>query len=77
MQQERANAHIALEWAATHDPELGLRIFAATWRFWEFHGSIADAHGWLARLLTPPGVESPLRARTLQAAARFASYVGE
>lgn len=76
LQAEHANARVALEWSASHDVEVGLRIAAAMWRFWEFHGSIAEGHAWLERLLSLPGPPSAVRARTLYAASRFACYVG-
>jgi tetratricopeptide (TPR) repeat protein len=65
-----------LDWSVSHDAEVGLRIAAATWRFWEFHGSIAEGHAWLERLLAVPGTASAVRARTLYVASRFACYVG-
>jgi predicted ATPase len=77
LQAERANARIALDWGATHDVEVGLRIAAAALRFWEYHGSIAEGHAWFERLLTLPGEPGLVRAKGLEAASRFAAYVGE
>ncbi|MGZ6256138.1 MAG: tetratricopeptide repeat protein, partial [Candidatus Limnocylindria bacterium] len=77
LQAERANARVALEWSATHDAEVGLRIAAAMWRFWEYHGAIAEGHAWLERLLTLPGEPGLVRAKGLEAASRFAAYVGK
>jgi predicted ATPase len=77
LEAERANARVALEWSATHDSELGLRIAAAMRRFWESRGSIAEGHAWFERLLRLPGEPGLVRAKVLEAASRFAAYVGD
>jgi predicted ATPase/DNA-binding CsgD family transcriptional regulator/DNA-binding XRE family transcriptional regulator/predicted negative regulator of RcsB-dependent stress response len=42
---------VALEWAAGSDPDLGLRMGAALWRWWLTSGRLAAGRGWLGRFL--------------------------
>jgi predicted ATPase len=77
IRDERDNLREALDWSKTHDAASGLRLCVALWRYWEAHGGIVEAHGWLHTLLalaTPPTV---LRADALRADAGFSCYLGE
>jgi predicted ATPase/DNA-binding CsgD family transcriptional regulator/DNA-binding XRE family transcriptional regulator len=46
-----ADVDVALEWAAGSDPDLGLRMSAALWRWWLTSGRLAAGRGWLGRFL--------------------------
>lgn len=74
---ERDNVRVALEWSELRDPELGLRICSALWRFWEAHNGIVEGYRWFATLLSPPAPPSIVRAVSLKAAAALGSYLGE
>jgi len=46
-----ADLDVALQWAADADPDLGLRMSAALWRWWLTSGRLAAGRGWLGRFL--------------------------
>ena len=49
---ERDNLRAALTWATEcGEAELGLRICAALWRYWQLRGTYAEGREWLERLL--------------------------
>jgi predicted ATPase/class 3 adenylate cyclase len=49
--REHDNIRTALRWAITSgDPEIGLRIAAATWRFWQQRGHNREGREWFDRL---------------------------
>ena len=49
--REHDNIRAALRWAiATGDREIGLRIAAATWRFWQQRGHNREGRDWFDRL---------------------------
>ncbi|KPV53650.1 hypothetical protein SE17_08420 [Kouleothrix aurantiaca] len=53
--------------------ELGLRLAAALWPFWVYHGDIGEADAWLHRALAKPSAAAPtiVRAEALNGAGFF------
>ena len=82
LEAEHGNLRVALGWAARRgEPEMGLRLAAALWRFWYTHGYLAEGRGWLeAALARAPSDGEPerslARARALFAAGVLASEQG-
>jgi predicted ATPase/class 3 adenylate cyclase len=67
---EHDNLRAALAWAEeSGDAATGLRLAAASWRFWQMRGHLHEARDRLRRMLSLPaeGVDPRLRARTLEA----------
>jgi predicted ATPase/class 3 adenylate cyclase len=67
---EHDNLRAALTWAEeAGDAATGLRLAAASWRFWQMRGHLHEARDRLRRMLAQPGegVELRLRARALEA----------
>jgi non-specific serine/threonine protein kinase len=87
LERENENLRAALEWAVEREPpEMGLRLGAALWPFWDLHGSYAEGRRWLHVLLartrppsTPvqPGPGDALRARALSGAGHLAFRQGD
>jgi predicted ATPase/DNA-binding CsgD family transcriptional regulator len=75
VERELANVRAALAWSATHENELelGLRLGAALWRFWELRGHIAEGRRWLTQLAEAPGASAHSAARA--AALNTAGYL--
>jgi predicted ATPase/DNA-binding CsgD family transcriptional regulator len=46
-----ADLDVALQWAADTDPDLGLRMSAALWRWWLTSGRLAAGRSWLGTFL--------------------------
>jgi predicted ATPase len=74
---ELGNVRAVLAWSRRHDCELGLRLSAAIWRFWESHNLIGEGRGWLESFLELVPGATATRAKALVAAAAFAVYQGE
>jgi hypothetical protein len=67
----------ALDWAAEHDPERGLSLAAALWRYWALSGELAEGRQhlrWLLGLVPALGVT---RLRGLVSSALLSSLAGE
>ena len=82
LEAEHGNLRVALGWAARRgEPEIGLRLTAALWRFWYTRGYLAEGRGWLdAALARAPSGSVPelalARARALFAAGVLAAEQG-
>jgi predicted ATPase len=73
---EYGNVHAALEWSRRHDADLGLRLCAAIWRYWESHSLIGEGRAWLESFVALNPSETAVRARALVALAALACYQG-
>ncbi|HEX2088775.1 MAG TPA: adenylate/guanylate cyclase domain-containing protein [Actinomycetota bacterium] len=74
---ENDNIRAALQWCIdTEQPETGLRIGAALWRFWQQRGHLREGRRWLDRLLALPGANerSAITARAHGAAGGLAYW---
>jgi predicted ATPase/class 3 adenylate cyclase len=79
-EREHDNIRAALARAIAHDhAELAMRIFAASWRFWQMRGYLAEAREHAERVLTLPGSKEYLDARALalEAAGGTAYWQGD
>jgi predicted ATPase/transcriptional regulator with XRE-family HTH domain len=79
LRAEHANLRAALATAqAQAQPELGLRLAGALWRFWHIHGDWTEAGYWLNIFLRQTGAGQPdQRAKALGAAGRLALDQGD
>jgi predicted ATPase/DNA-binding SARP family transcriptional activator len=64
---ERDNLRAALASALVDDPQLGLRLAVALWRFWLMRGYLAEGYRWLDALLAAAPEPTAVRARALLA----------
>jgi predicted ATPase/class 3 adenylate cyclase len=80
LELDHDNVRAALDWAVDRDrADIGLRILAAIWRFWQIRGHLHEAPGWASRILALPAApEQPatLRARAIGAAGSIAYWRG-
>ena len=67
----------ALDWAAEHDPERGLALAAALWRYWAWSGELAEGRQHLGWLLGLVPELSATRLRGLVSSALLASLAGD
>jgi tetratricopeptide (TPR) repeat protein len=67
----------ALDWCAEHDPERGLLLAAALWRYWVVAGELRLGRQQLAWLLALVPSPSPVRLSGLTASALLAAFAGE
>ncbi|MGE5407194.1 MAG: BTAD domain-containing putative transcriptional regulator [Syntrophothermus sp.] len=65
---ERDNLRAALASAMEADPQVGLRLSVALWRFWLMRGYLAEGYGWLDDGLSAAPGRTAARARALRAA---------
>jgi predicted ATPase/DNA-binding SARP family transcriptional activator len=68
LERERDNLRAALASALANEPEIGLRLTVALWRFWLMRGYLAEGYRWLAALLDAAPERTVVRARALLAA---------
>ena len=74
---ERHNLRAAMRWSLNvGEPEVGLRIGAAIWRFWHQRAELREGLGWLDELLAHPTAQadSAIRVRALSAAGGLAYW---
>ena len=74
------NLRAAMDWSCeSGEPDAGLRIGAAVWRFWQQRSHLAEGRAWLERLLPLPAAAAPtrLRARGLTALGGVAYWQGD
>ncbi|MGI8855185.1 MAG: ATP-binding protein, partial [Thermomicrobiales bacterium] len=79
---EHDNLRAALRWAAEEgETEIGLRLAAALWRFWEARGYLTEAREWLSTMLAAGGSDdaslASVRARALNGASMLAYRHGD
>ncbi|MDQ4035759.1 MAG: adenylate/guanylate cyclase domain-containing protein [Chloroflexota bacterium] len=70
LEEEHGNLRAALDWSERiGDSDMGLRIGAAIWRFWQQQGHLTEGRARLERLLAMQGadVRGPERVRALAA----------
>jgi predicted ATPase len=61
---EKANMRAAMQWSLTvDDPVVGLRIIAATWRYWQQTSQFAEGANWARDLLAHPLARGDIRVR--------------
>ncbi|MGE0545042.1 MAG: tetratricopeptide repeat protein [Dehalococcoidia bacterium] len=79
LEREHDNLRAALGWALERDQgELGLRLAAALWRFWELRGHLTEGQEWLERTLAHrPEAPTSARAKALNGAGNLAHKRGE
>lgn len=72
---ERDNLRGVLRWAEEHDqPDIGLELGGAIWRYWHGTGLLKEGIGWLDSLLAHPAASVAARARGLTALAGLAYW---
>jgi predicted ATPase/DNA-binding CsgD family transcriptional regulator len=74
LEEEHDNMRAALSWALGEaQAELGLRLAAALWPFWEAHGHYSEGRRWIEEALKKEGRTSgAMRAKALNAVGRIA-----
>jgi predicted ATPase/class 3 adenylate cyclase len=75
---ESANLRSAMRWAVeAGEAEIGLRMAAALWRFWQLRGPIREGRTALDQLLSLDGSSPQVRAKALGAAGGLAWWGGD
>jgi predicted ATPase len=74
---EQANLRAALDWAAEHDPALGLEIAAALEQFWVTQDPFEGQHRFEDMLARAHDAPPLLRARALRALSGSSSFTGD
>ena len=80
LEDEHNNLCEAYAWMrGLEDPQPGLRLCGALWRFWEIRGHLAEGQAWLAALLrrATAGTGTAVRASALLAAGVCDYYVSD
>jgi predicted ATPase len=68
MESDHDNIRATLEWAiANGEVDLGLRLVAASWRFWQARGHLHEARRRVDAILALPGGEPRNRAKAMEA----------
>jgi len=68
LDRERDNLRAALASALASDPQTGLRLAVALWRFWLMRGYLAEGYRWLTAALAAAPAHTAVRGRALLAA---------
>ncbi len=64
LDHERHNLREAMRWSLSNDePESGLRIAAAIWRFWHQRAELREGRDWLGEFLAHPAAQADTRER--------------
>jgi len=76
LEAEHDNLRAAMEWSLNGgDPEAGLRLASAVWRFWFIHGYLSEGRRWLEALLKRNDrFSATVRANALLAAGNLAVF---
>ena len=82
LETEHGNLRAALRWSVAGgegEPDIGLRLGGALWRFWWQRGYLSEGRRWLTALLEATTAAPPdaARARALHGAARLAYGQGD
>ncbi len=77
LESEHDNIRSVLTWCQSNHPELGTKLCAAIWRFWELTGYIGEGRGWLESFVARYPSPNALRAKILLAAAALSEYQGD
>jgi predicted ATPase/DNA-binding SARP family transcriptional activator/DNA-binding CsgD family transcriptional regulator len=79
LEQEHDNLRVALGWSfARGDTELGLKVAAALWEFWDTHGHLSEGRRWLERGIATSGTAMmETRAKALNGAGWIALFQGD
>ena len=77
---ERHNLRTAMRWSMTvGEPEVGMRIAWAIWRFWHQKAELREGRAWLAELLAHPAgqADSAARVHALSASGGLAYWAND
>ena len=76
---EYDNIRSVLSWTSKQEPEAGLRLAAALWRFWYLNGYLEEARRWLVQMLTrqPASTDDVIRAKAINRLALAAVLQGD
>jgi len=80
LEAEHDNLRAALEWCRTREdnPEYGLRLAGALWKFWEVRGYWSEGRAWLEGTLARSGeLMNSQRVKGLNGAAYLAFFQGD
>jgi predicted ATPase/class 3 adenylate cyclase len=79
MEEEHDNVRAALRWSIdSREPEPGLRIAGALWRFWQVRNHLAEGRRWTEELLSlPPAARTEARAAALSGLGSLSYYLGD
>src|SRR5262249_17065919 len=78
VEAEHDNLRAALAWYQATDPDRGLRLAGALWRFWEMHSHLSEGRGWLEDMLRlSSAVDGSFRARALNGLGMLMYWLGE
>jgi len=72
LESEHDNLRVVLSWSLEEGNELGKRVAANLWQFWEVRGHLSEGSRWLEAALTIPKGDSALRAKVLGGAGNLA-----
>ena len=76
---EYDNIRSALSWKSKEEPEAGIRLAAALWRFWYLNGYLQEGRRWLEEMLTrqPASTDAVIRAKAINRLAVTAVLQGD
>jgi predicted ATPase/DNA-binding SARP family transcriptional activator len=80
LEVERDNLGVALQWSlqAARDPDKGLRLCVALWRFWQAHGYVSEGRRWFDLAFSLPDASSKsFQAKAFHGASALACMQGD